>query len=171
MQGTSLSAAKRQRALKAPKCRNRVMIARMVLTGFALWVAVSEPARADALSSGQLAFQRGDYSAAARMLIPLAERGNAAAQTLLGFMYAYGRGVPQNVVVAAHWYQCAAEQGNATAQYQLGLIYDKGLGVKRSAILAYTWLDLAASHASAVERDYYYRVRDAVASKLNPAQS
>jgi TPR repeat protein len=148
----------------------RVAVARIVFAGFALLLAAGGPARSDALSDGLAAFRRGDYATAARKVIPLAERGNPGAQALLGFMYEYGRGVPQNAVVAVHWYLCSAEQGNPNAQYQLGLMYDKGQGVPRSAVVAYKWLNLAAAHARPSERDYYLRVRDAVAFKLNAAQ-
>ena len=144
--------------------------ARFAVTVFLLLLAISEPARASAVSEGILAFRRGDFPTAVRILGPLAERGNAEAQALLGFMYEYGRGVPQNAVVAVHWYVCAAEQGNAAGQYHLGLMYNKGHGVPRSAVLAYKWLNLAAAHAPPSERDYYLRMRDAVASKLNEAQ-
>jgi TPR repeat protein len=104
------------------------------------------------------------------MAFPLAERGDANAQALLGFMYEHGRGVPQDYVQAAHWYICAAEQGHATAQYLLGLMYDKGLGVHRSDTLAYKWLDLAAAHAPPNAKEYYARIRDAVRAKLTAAQ-
>jgi uncharacterized protein len=133
-------------------------------------VIASLPAIASPLSDGTSAFHRGDFSTAARKLIPLAGRGNAEAQAVLGFMYEYGRGVPQDQVVAAHWYACAAEQGYPSAQYQLGLMYDKGHGVPRSAVIAYMWLNLAAAGARPGVRDYYLRIRDAVATKLNPAQ-
>lgn len=89
-----------------------------------------------------------------RRLGPLAEQGNAEAQAVLGFMYQYGRGVPQNDVISLHWYTCAAEQGNAHGQYHLGLMFDKGLGVPRSAVAAYKWLNLAAANAHPSERDY-----------------
>jgi TPR repeat protein len=144
--------------------------ARLVVTAFLLLPAISEPARASAVSEGVLAFRRGDFPTAVRILGPLAERGDAEAQAVLGFMYEYGRGVPQNVVVAVHWYVCAAEQGNPAGQFHLGLMYNKGHGVPRSAVLAYKWLNLAAAHAPPNERDYYLRMRDAVASKLNEAQ-
>jgi len=147
-----------------------VTIPRIMLTGLVLLLAAGEPARPSPVSDGVTAFHRGDYPTAARKLIPLAERGNAEAQALLGFMYEYGRGVPQNEVVAVQWYACAAEQGNPSAQYQLGLMYDKGHGVPRSSVIAYKWLNLAAAHARPSEREYYLRVRDAVASKLNTAQ-
>jgi TPR repeat protein len=127
-------------------------------------------ARADSLAAGRAAYARGDYVAAARGLLPLAERGNAAAEVLVGFMYENGQGVPQGYDVATYWYRLAAEQGNATAQYLLGLMYDKGLGVPLDEIAAHMWLNLAASHAPPQTRDFYARLRDAVASKMTPSQ-
>jgi uncharacterized protein len=85
----------------------------------------------------------------------------------LGFRYENGFGVPQNYVAAADLYRRAAEQGDAFAQSRLGLSYDKGHGVRQDFILAYKWLDLAAARASRRERDFYLRLRDAVASKLS----
>ena len=90
------------------------------------------------------------------------------AQALLGFMYENGLGVPQDFVPAADLYERAAEQGNAQAQALLGLMYDKGHGVKLDVILAYKWLDIAAGHAPPRDRDYYARLRDAIASKMSP---
>jgi uncharacterized protein len=37
-------------------------------------------------------------------------------------------------------------------------------------VLAYKWLNLAAAAAPPSDRDYYLRIRDSVASKLNSAQ-
>ena len=81
-------------------------------------------------------------------------------------MYANGRGVPQNYIEAAIWYQRAAAQGNPTAQYFLGLLYDKGIGVPPDEVLAYKWLNLAVAAATPREREYWRKMRDAVASKL-----
>jgi uncharacterized protein len=113
---------------------------------------------------------RDDFDPAARAIFTQAARGNPQAQTQLGFMYEYGRGVPQNYVIAVNWYECAAKQGDANAQYLLGLMYEKGHGVEQSDTLAYTWLNLAAAHAGPRVREYYAHVRDAVANKLSPAQ-
>ena len=85
-------------------------------------------------------------------------------------MYEHGRGVPPNYGAAVYWYSRAAEQGHATAQYLLGLMYDKGHGTTRSNVLAYKWLSLAAAHAHPGVREYYLRIRDAVGTKLTPAQ-
>ena len=60
---------------------------------------------------GFSAFQRGDFTAALREWRPLAEQGNAAAQSNLGMMYVQGKGVPQDFKEAIKWYRLAAEQG------------------------------------------------------------
>jgi|SRR5712671_301328 uncharacterized protein len=140
------------------------------LAGLALMLVVIEPASSGELSDGLSAYRRGNYSTAATKLMPIAARGIPEAQTALGFMYEYGRGVPQDAELAAQWYRCAADQGNAGSLYQLGLMHDKGHGVPRSAVIAYELLNLAAARARPAERDYYLRMRDAVAVKLNRAQ-
>ncbi|SEC06496.1 Sel1 repeat-containing protein [Rhizobiales bacterium GAS191] len=127
-------------------------------------------ARGDALSIGIAAFNRHAYVTAARIFLPLAERGNARAQTYLGFMYAYGRGVPQNYEVSARLYQSAAEQGIPLAQYMLGLMWDKGQGVPQDYVAAYTWVNLAVASSAGRDREYWTRVRDAIGSKLSLAE-
>jgi len=127
-------------------------------------------AHADGLTRTTGAYARGDYVRAVHALSPLARRGNAHAQALLGFLYENGFGVPQAYDAAADLYQRAAGQGDVFAQARLGLIYDKGHGVPQNAILSYKWLDLAAAHASKRERDYYIRLRNAVASKMSSEQ-
>jgi TPR repeat protein len=97
-------------------------------------------------------------------------RGNARALGRLGFRYENGFGVPQNYIAAADLYRRAAEQGDTFAQCRLGLSYDKGHGVPQDFILSYKWLDLAAAKAPGRERDFYLRLRDAVASKMSLAQ-
>jgi TPR repeat protein len=96
--------------------------------------------------------------------------GNAHAIGRLGFRYENGFAVPQNYIAAAELYRRAAEQGDAFAQCRLGLSYDKGHGVPTDLILSYKWLDLATARASRRERDFYQRLRDAVASKMSLEQ-
>jgi uncharacterized protein len=127
-------------------------------------------AHVDGLAAGVAAHTRGDYVTAARLLTPLAERGYARAETLLGFMYATGEGVPQSFEAAAYWYRQAAERGDTTAQSLLGLVYDKGQGVPLDDIAAYKWLNLAAARAGKREREYYEHLRDAVAAKMTTGQ-
>jgi TPR repeat protein len=126
--------------------------------------AVATPVAAGSLSRGSAAFYRGDYIRAFRELSPLAERENAIALGLLGFMYEHGFGVPLAYDAAADLYARAAIQGNPFAQAMLGLMYDKGHGVPQDFVLAYKWLNLAAARTSGRERDAYARFRNAVAS-------
>jgi hypothetical protein len=85
-------------------------------------------------------------------------------------MYETGRGVPQDYHLAAFWYRQAAEQGNVRAQHLLGLLYDRGQGVPLDYVEAHKWLNLAAARASSGDRDYFVRIRNAVASKLTRFQ-
>ena len=128
------------------------------------------PARADALRLATAAYARGDYVRAVNALTPLALRGNADALALLGFMYENGFGAPQAYEAAADLYIQAAIKGNPFAQSMLGLMYDKGHGVPQDFILAYKWLNLAAGRASKREREYFLRLRNAVAFKMSPDQ-
>jgi uncharacterized protein len=128
------------------------------------------PTQAATFRDGLAALGRHDDAAAARILVPLAERGDPRAQAVLGYMLANGRGLPQNYVDAAYWYRSASEQGNPNAQYMLGLMYDKGQGVPLDYVLAYKWLNLAVAHARGRERQDWVKIRDAVASKLSLAE-
>jgi TPR repeat protein len=128
------------------------------------------PARANALTRASAAYARGDFVGAVNLLTPLALRGDANAQAFLGFMYENGFGAPQAYDAAADLYIQAAIRGNPFAQSMLGLMYDKGHGVPQDFILAYKWLNLAAAHAQKREREYYLRLRNAVASKMSPDQ-
>lgn len=119
------------------------------------------------LRQGTAAFAQGNYLLAARLLAPAAERGNARAAAMLGFMYEHGFGVPQSYDVAVGHYTEAAERGEPSGQYLLGLMYDKGHGVDLDDVLAYKWLSLAAAAAPARNRENYLRIRDAVASKMS----
>ncbi len=129
-----------------------------------------QPARADGVARATSAYARGDYLTTVRILTPLALRGNAKAQSFLGFMYENGYGAPQAYVAAADLYMKAAVCGNPFGQVMLGLMYDKGHGVPQDFVLAYKWLNLGAARASRRDRDYYLRLRNAVAFKMSPAQ-
>ena len=84
-------------------------------------VAFAGPACAD-FAAGETAFDRGDFAAAHKEWLPLAEQGDAEAQKKLGYLYRYGHGVPKDGVEAAKWYRMAAVQGDVVAQFTLGLI-------------------------------------------------
>jgi hypothetical protein len=145
---------------------------RSVWFALGLLVCLAAPvnlAVADSFRKGAAAYERHDYMRASAIFFDLAVAGDARAQTYLGYMYEYGKGVPQNFVVSAGWYRCASQQGFASAQYFLGLMYDKGRGVPQDYVLAYALLNLAVAGAGR-ERDHWVIVRDAVNSKLSLAE-
>ena len=110
---------------------------RLVLT-FAILIGLAAPAWAG-FAEGAAAYLRGDYATALREYRPLAEQGNAAAQTNLGFMYDNGQGVPQDYAEAVKWYRKAAEQGRADAQFNLGIMSARGQGVPQDYTEAVKW--------------------------------
>jgi uncharacterized protein len=134
---------------------------------FASALAAS-PALAGQLADGWLAYQRSDYAEALRIWGQLANQGLAGAQFDLGFMYANGRGLPQNYEQALFWYREAADQGYAYAQDEVGSMYAKGQGVPQNYEQAYIWFDLAASREG--EATTPSKNRDDVAAKMTPAQ-
>jgi hypothetical protein len=115
---------------------------------------------------GVSAYNRQDYLLAAQNFFPLAEQGDPAAQTYLGFMFETGRGVPRNYTEAAMWYRRAAEQGDSLAQYSLGLLYDKGQGVPQDIVEANKWLNLSTAASPRRAREARARIRDAVTTKM-----
>ena len=97
------------------------------------------------LQKGLEAYQSGDYQTALNEWSPLAEQGDASAQSNLGVMYKSGDGVTQDYVQAIKWYRLAAEQGHAKAQNNLGLMYYKGEGVIQDNVYAHMWYNIADS--------------------------
>jgi len=68
-----------------------------------------------------------------------AEKGDAAAQTKLAQMYAYGIGVAKDEAEAVKWERKAAEQGDAVAQDGLAYDYDSGQGVDKDQAESVKW--------------------------------
>jgi TPR repeat protein len=114
-----------------------------------LLVAVAT-AQADLYEDAKAAYSRGDYATALRLVRPLAETGNADAQSSLGVMYDYGHGVPQDYAEALKSYRLAAKQGNAKAQFNLGVMYSNGRGVPQDYAEALKWFRLAAAQGNAI---------------------
>ncbi len=105
--------------------------------------AVPQDAAPGSAQDGWDAFGRGDYEGALAIWQPLAERGDVAIQLLVGSIYDYGQGVPQDDAEAVKWYERAAEQGSAKGQYQAGSVYARSAQVK-DPVQGYKWLTIAA---------------------------
>ncbi len=98
---------------------------------------------------GWRAAQAGDFETALAEWTPLAQQGHAKAQTNLGVMYRYGKGVLENDKTAVMWYTKAAEQGYANAQTNLGFMYRYGRGVRKNYKTAVMWYTKAAEQGYA----------------------
>jgi|GEM_PF-1502401 len=105
-----------------------------------------EPPRDADLARGVEAFEARDYATALRWLEPAAERGDAQAQFILGFMHQNGKGVPSDAEKGAVLFMQAAEQGYRYAQYAIGASYRFGLGVEQDLLTAHRWLLRAESN-------------------------
>lgn len=161
------------RALRGRRFVSRATLIQAALAMGLGCAAIAPPvkgAAAQPRTAGEQAYARADYVRAARLLLPEAQDGRAAAQTYLGYMYAKGLGVPQDFALAAKWLTLAADQGMPAAQYLLGCLYDRGQGVKHDFVMAEIWLDLAAAHAEPRDREFWEGMRDAVAGKMTQAE-
>jgi uncharacterized protein len=94
-------------------------------------------------------YNTGDFETALRIYRPLAEKGQALAEYILGLMYANGQGVAENYREALKWLQKAAEHGEAKAQFSVGVIYFKGLGMPPNHAEALKWYRRAADQGNA----------------------
>lgn len=106
--------------------------------------AFAAPVTGGPLEDGVAAYQAKAYAKAAEFWRPLAEKGDSAAQYLLGALYVDGKGVEQDDTTAFMWFERAANQGDARAQYNLGASYAEGAGVKKSEVDAAKWFRRAA---------------------------
>jgi TPR repeat protein len=99
------------------------------------------PANAD---TAYAAYQSGNHATALRLARPLAEAGDARAESLLGLIYYRGRGVPKDYGEAVKWFHRAADQGDTAAQFYLGTMFAEGEGVPKDAVEATKWYQRAA---------------------------
>jgi TPR repeat protein len=112
------------------------------------------------LGGGYQSYLKGDYTAAYREWLPLAELGDVEAQFNLGVMYDQGAGVDRNLEKAADWYRKAAEKGFIDAQTNIGIMYYHGLGLPRDHDEAAKWFQLAALQGDAEASEYLARLGD-----------
>lgn len=103
----------------------------------------------DGIERGKQAFESDDYQRAMKILRPLAEKGDPAAQVLVGRMFFDGEGVEKDHVQAIAWFTRAAEQGDPKGQGRLGWCYKDGLGTPRDYRNAARWFQAAADGGNA----------------------
>lgn len=98
--------------------------------------------------AGESAYLNNDYQTAFQEWEPLAVQGNDDAQNMLGYMYRYGQGLPQNFEKARYWYRQAADQGHDRAQNNLGVMHRLGLGGSQDYHKAFQWFHRAAEQGN-----------------------
>jgi TPR repeat protein len=120
----------------------------------------------DELAEADRAIEAKRFADALAILRPLADGGNARAQTLLGDAYVEGRGIPRDPAAAGRWYEKAALQGETGAQVKLATMYVNGNGVIRNNNLAYVWFGTAARLGSTPAK----LEQEKIAALLQPAE-
>ena len=123
----------------------------------------------DDFQDAEDAYNRKDYKTAYKLLLPLAEQGDAAAQYNLGLMYYTGQGVPQDYKEAVKFFSLSAEQGDAGAQYILGFMYHKGIGVPQDYVLGHMWSNICGSIGDRAEK-VCVENRTRLEKKMTPSQ-
>jgi hypothetical protein len=102
-------------------------------------------------------YESGQYDQAAKALVPLAEGGDAVAQSKLSIMYFYGHGVPEDEALAMKWARRSADQGNLDAMYFVGTMFVFGDEIPKTVddpdMEAARWFFEAASRGHA-EAEY-----------------
>jgi len=93
---------------------------------------------------GLAAYRVGDFAAARKSWLAVAERGSPEAQFMLGHLAQHGLGRPWSFREAAQRYAVAAEAGLPEAQLALGELYLEGLGVQVDPEAGMAWLRRAA---------------------------
>jgi hypothetical protein len=104
---------------------------------------VASAAPAETFRDGLRAYRADDFASAHAIWLMLAKRGDANAQSSLGYLYYAGRGVTHDGATAARWFYLAAVQGEPTAQALLCGMYLRGEGVEPNLELALLWCELS----------------------------
>ena len=91
-----------------------------ILFGVAMmWLVPVSGASAGPWEDGMASYNRGDYVPAINLFRPLAQAGNAKAQSIMGVMYRKGQGVAPDSARAYMWLSVAAARGDAKAMAEL----------------------------------------------------
>ena len=81
-----------------------------------LGIVVPNFVKADELQDAVRVLNNRDFKTAYKMLAPLAEKGNAAAQLIVGMMYFKGKGIAKNIVQADKWLLISKELGQEAGE-------------------------------------------------------
>lgn len=111
-------------------------------------------------------YVNNDFAKSLAVVKPLAEKGDAWAQSFYGSMLERGEGTTRNEAEGLKWNRLAAEQGYSLSQAELAARYSKGQGVPQSDVEAYKWARLAAAQNDESAK----KLEASLKAKLTPAQ-
>ncbi len=148
----------------------RCVFAMFLVLACALGAGPESVVAAPSLEEAEFAYERGEYTQAARLFSPLAEQGVASAQFYLGMMHEKGRGVRQDYPTALTWFRKAAAQGFAGPQNNLGLMYERGRGVRKDVVRALMWYHIAGALLHGDEEKAAVKRRDYLTSHMTTEQ-
>jgi TPR repeat protein len=114
-----------------------------------LIVFFSLPIQAGQLEDGVQAYASWKMDEAMKLLRPLAEKGNPAAQYYVGELTGWYE-KPNDLAAAFKWFRLAADQGYAPAEARVGDMYMMtDSGIKQDYSEARKWLEKSALHGYA----------------------
>jgi len=148
----------------------RFFLAMLLVLTCAAGTSFQSAVAASYLEEAEFAYERGEYTQAARLFSPLAEQGVASAQFYLGVMHEKGRGVRQDYPTALTWFRKAAAQGYPGPQSNLGLIYERGRGVRKDVVRALMWYHIAGTLLHGDEGKAAEKRRDYLTSHMTAEQ-
>ncbi|CAK0741537.1 conserved exported hypothetical protein [uncultured Gammaproteobacteria bacterium] len=129
------------------------MIIRLLVALMVGWAGLAVEAQtldgAGLRRQGDQALAAGNPVLAVQWYRAAGERGDAAAQTTLGWLFRDGKGVYQDHVEALRLFRAAAGQGYAGAEFSLGTMYEHGRGVVQDHAEAVRWYRKAADQGNA----------------------
>ncbi|NOQ89523.1 MAG: hypothetical protein GQ549_01105, partial [Gammaproteobacteria bacterium] len=130
-------------------------------------------AEAATLDDAKLAIRTQDFATAAKILKPLARKGDKQAQYQMAVLYRNGQGIKENPKNSAYWMDKSARQGYERAQYLLGTYYEDGIGVKSDRKNAIYWYSAAVKqgHKNAGKRLKKIQSGESVSLLIDNAQN
>jgi len=102
------------------------------------------------LDTANSALKSADYQTAYEELKPLLWFGDNKAESIVGYMYAYGWGVERNFNSAKYWFRRSTKLGGKTEEhvaelsYYVGVSFKEGVGVTNDESLAMWWINSSA---------------------------
>lgn len=124
---------------------NGICVAKDNAKAKALLTSPAKQGNTKAMALLATAFHRDDQNSEAIKWARLAaDKGGGGGQSLLGWMYYLGQGVPKDDNQALQWARKAAEQGMGGGKSLLALLYQNGkAGLAQNAVEADKWYILA----------------------------